>query len=240
MIFNTNKRLPWWSCAMSWSTTSAPVVLFVNFEDILYARDLPQIWVVNLFSVKQLHLFFCYESALVSISLSSQILAAPISDGLLIDSALFLSPVSFHFVVSSFIDIRIHWWRPWTWNTHTIEIWWRWIHLLIPVTAQWTWNSLIHIIKTAIKSSALPLSQCLAWVNLLWKRPSGLCTVATSFIEVFARVHPQFLSKCWHHDGRQWKLRFFWLFKIPKFIAGALWGEEGFTVSAIPLKSHCL
>ena len=80
----------------------------MNFEDILNARDLPQIWVVNLFSVKHFHLFFCYESALVSVSLSGQILTAPVSDGLLIDSVLFLGPVSFHFVISSFIDIRIH------------------------------------------------------------------------------------------------------------------------------------
>ena len=224
---------------MSWSTTSAPVVLFVNFEDILNARDLPQIWVVNLFSIKHFHLFFCYESALVSISLSGQILTASVSDGLLIGSVLFLSPVSFHFVISSFIDIGIHWWRPWTWNTHTIEIWWGWIHFLIPVTAQWTWNSLIHIIKTTIQSSALPLSQHLAWLNLLRKGFGGLCTIASIVVEVFVKVHPQFLSKCWHHDRRQWKLRFFRLFKLPKLIAGDLWGDEGFTVRTIPLKGYC-
>ena len=80
----------------------------MNFEDILNARDLPQIWVVNLFRIEHFHLFFCYESALVSISLSGQILTAPVSDGLLIGSVLFLSPVSFHFIIASFIDIRIH------------------------------------------------------------------------------------------------------------------------------------
>ena len=78
----------------------------MNFEDILNARDLPQIWVVNLFSIELFHLCFCYESALVSISLSGQILTASISDGLLIGSVLFLSPVSFHFVISSFMILE--------------------------------------------------------------------------------------------------------------------------------------
>ena len=223
---------------MSWSTTATPLVLFVDFEDILYARNLPQIWVVNLLGVKHFHLLFCYESALVSISLPCQILTAPVSDSLLIDSVLLLGPVSFHFIISSFIDIRIHWWRPWAWNTHTIEIWWGWIHFLIPVTAQWTWNSLIHIIKTTIKSSALPLSKYLAWFNPLWKWFDGLCPIASSVIEVFAKVHPQFLSKCWHHDWRQWKLRFF-CFKFWKFIASNLLGDEVFTVCAIPLDGYC-
>ena len=83
-------------------------MFLMYFEDILNARNLPQIRVINLFRLKHLHLLFGYEPTLVSISLSCQILSAPVSDSLLIGSVLLLSPVSFYFVIASLIDVGIN------------------------------------------------------------------------------------------------------------------------------------
>ena len=84
------------------------MMFLMYFEDILDARNLPQIRVIDLLRLKHLHLLFGYEPALVSVSLSCQILPASIPNSLLIGSALLFCPVSFHFVITSFIDVGIN------------------------------------------------------------------------------------------------------------------------------------
>ena len=108
-IFTTYKRLTTRSLStVRGSTASTSMMFLVYFEDILNARNLPQIRVINLFRLKHLHLLFGYEPALVSISLSCQILSTSISDSPLIDSVLFLCPISLDFVIACFVDVGIN------------------------------------------------------------------------------------------------------------------------------------